>query len=234
MAIATNDLLAAALVGLYFQNCFKGITFDQRILQIYFGRIELYINSFTLGGRNFVILNPLLPFLSSYITHPFRIAEFEDKNNVFKRPADSAILLRIAATIQFSLVIVLAPLSLILHRDAWFLMTAVLSYLNYATMAWFFWTDGRAAEIPKSKLRGLLLEAFFCLPYSANLLRNFTLLIPYDQDLYSVFFNLPKENQTQYVLAMLDYLDDQLNNAENESNGRAFESRAYVIGLSNE
>jgi len=125
--------------------------------------------------------------------------------------------LRLLATIQFALVMVAAPLTLLFLANWPFLFVVIAAYLNTIAMLVILFRTCRDANVPRRSLWQLAFNAIVCLPLSINLYRRSSMLLPLAYDTTRCLTLVPA-SERQHATEMLQmHIQDRLEEEDEES-----------------
>ena len=207
MGLWTNQILAVAIVALYLWDCLKPVSLQTRIVKLSFRGSQPQFTAFKFGNGLRTLINPFTPFFPIAATSEI---SKESAKAVFVQDARTPCYLvsQILTAVQLGLVGVVAPVSLLYMRDQWFLITVVLSYLNFGAISVLVWIEGGQLRLSSRRRSILLLEALICIPYSINLLRNLSLTQKLSVDVYGAFRTLHIKNQKRFARDMRQFLEE--------------------------
>ena len=133
------------------------------------GALAFGSNHYEIRGKVVAMLNPFTPFIPAFRTLPL----FSVSSNVrLSRGLHSLMPIAAVNFLQFLLLFVALPISL-LRAPGWpFFISLVLAYLNAIAMLGFIWWRFRAAGIATRPLIALGFGWLVCLPLSANAVRK--------------------------------------------------------------
>jgi len=215
-SLETTVLLV--LGGLYLVDCATLVERGQALLERKPGRWSL-----AFGNRYYVIrtkpvamLNPLTPCVPTLRTAP--LLGGTSAREI--RPSTAArrlLPLRLLATIQFLLVLMVVPLTMIFFVGWPFLVAVIVAYLNTLAMLVILIRAFRVADVPWRSLWQLVFNAIVCLPLSINLYRRSSMLLPLAYDASRCLNLVPALERRHAAEVLQMHIQDLLEEEDEES-----------------
>ena len=204
--------------GLYLLDCVVLLGRGQGLLEraTRGWRLRFGSSHFLIRGSPVVLLNPLTPGALALRT----LAPFEPRPAGARRPAAVARLLkplRPLALVQFVLVFVLVPATLV-RWPAWpFLVALSLAFLNVALMLATAARRFRRAGLARQPLWSIGFNSIVCLPLSVNLYRRTALAAGIDGDAARLLRLLPRAYRSDARAQLVLQLGEAVQDAEEGS-----------------
>lgn len=204
--------------GLYLLDCVVFLGRGQGILERGGGRWRLLFGSrhFLIRGSPVVLLNPVTPGALALRT----LALFESRAMDSRSPSSVARLLsplRPLALVQFLLVFVLVPATMVRWPGWLFFVALSLSFLNVALMLTLVASRFRKAGLARRPLWSIGFNAIVCLPLSVNLYRRTALAVGIDGDAARLLRLLPPPARRDARSRLILQLGEAVQDAEEDS-----------------
>lgn len=182
----------------------KRVAPENRLVESIFGRLRPLPTAFKFGKGLFTFINPLTPFAPLY--KGAFLSSVDQSAGEDLSTLDTLFFIQLLVSIQFFWVICLAPLSLVMGREFWFLLALLGAIITHAIIAGWLLCHAARIGLSKQRMSAIIFEATVCLPYSVNILRAVSLEAGTTRNITEVFWNMPTSDQRALASSMADYL----------------------------